>query len=362
MNETTLKVATKQNKHKGWIQGMDSLRFILALWVVLGHHDGIRESLTLWLDKDQLLERYLIGLSGNLFVGVAAVIIFFIISGIVIHFPYRDGKDLHLFDFLVKRYIRISLPMLVIVAIATPLDFVNPVLWSLYCELIYYTIYPILLIQIRKNGINPLIIISYILVAVFIFLDGYTVDSFIHQIPTDQGYDGNFMYHGVLYTWLIGLPSWLLGVKIAENFDLITGTKVSKSKILMLRASILLISIICSIARFHFSLSYTISLNLFAILAFFWISAEVSYLQKKKSLPWLESAGKWSYSIYLCHMPVFFIIAHYMQGLTQYIQWMISVPAVLVFSYVFYLLLERPSHKLAKGFNKKAFFALKKAS
>src|SRR5690242_18982998 len=100
-----------------------------------------------------------------LFCGPAAVIVFFVISGFCIHYPFRGVERLQVSSFLARRYIRIGIPALAAMGLAgwtgvqalllkSPsfaftLDAIRHVndghtglIWSLVCELIYYTCYP----------------------------------------------------------------------------------------------------------------------------------------------------------------------------------------------------------------------------
>lgn len=61
---------------------------------------------------------YLLALIEHSFFSIGAVITFFVISGIVIHFPYRFGKPLNIKEFYVKRNLRICIPMLLVALVA----------------------------------------------------------------------------------------------------------------------------------------------------------------------------------------------------------------------------------------------------
>jgi len=67
------------------IKGLDSIRFLLAFTVLVGHM-GLQ-----FPDFSKLNNVYIINflkLFGLIFNGPAAVIIFFILSGFVIHYPF----------------------------------------------------------------------------------------------------------------------------------------------------------------------------------------------------------------------------------------------------------------------------------
>src|SRR5690606_11599120 len=105
-----------------------------------------------------------------------------------------------------------------------------------------------------------------------VYLDSVAINDFINQ---QKVYNGNYWQHGTELTWLLGLPCWLLGVKLADELDRISNT--STGKIYTVRLLVFIAAFICSFARFHLSLSYTISLTLFAILSFYWIKSEIGF-------------------------------------------------------------------------------------
>src|SRR5262249_38787338 len=91
------------------INGLDSIRFILACWVAIGHiglfplFEGVDTASKLgWLLK---------GLYNASVNGPAAVIVFFVISGFCIHFPFRNGDFPRLARYYPRRYFRILTPL-----------------------------------------------------------------------------------------------------------------------------------------------------------------------------------------------------------------------------------------------------------
>lgn len=332
--------AAVNSSKRDWIQGLDSLRFILAIIVVIGHLSPGQS-----IVSDGPVQSAIRGILGNTFVGVGAVIAFFIISGIVIHFPYRDGKQIDIKEFLLKRYIRVGIPMLAIVYLGDllSLSISDFPFWSLYCELIYYTIYPFLLQFLRKYPDNRLLIPCILITGYFIVaLDSTVITDLLTQ---QEDYNGNYWQHGVTLTWFLGLPSWLLGVNIAQN--LTRQKKTSPKRIYAMRLLVLFAASICSFARFHLSLSYTISLNVFSLLAAYWIEEEIYFWRCTRPSVWLENAGKWSYSLYICH-PLPWLVIPTLIKQASALSFLIQLGVALLFAYLFYLLVERPSHILAQ--------------
>ncbi|RNL51135.1 acyltransferase family protein [Pedobacter jejuensis] len=325
--------------HYKWVSGINSIRFILALIVVLSHFEN---PIAIYFKSS---ETPIINLTGSfigiLFNGVAAVIAFFIISGFVIHQSSKDSS-IKWQSFIIKRYVRILIPLLFVFVLGYRLNHPEKhVVWSLICELVYYTLYPILK-QLEVNWKKLLIysfIVSYVLIALIAWND---VLAFVHQ--NDYKYHGNYWQGGIFLTWIIGLPCWLLGVLIAENLN--TLKNVSTSKIISYRLFVFFLSVVINFLRFHNHLSYILIMNLFALILYKWIKSEIAYYQNHKPFVILEKAGEFSYSLYLFH-PVFYV---FLSSLIQknIANYFISLLLTMLGSYIFYLLVEKPSHYFAR--------------
>jgi len=325
-------------KNKTWIKGVDSIRFILALIVLLSHFDDPYRRLCLQSTSEPI--RLLGNFLANAFNGTAAVIAFFIISGFVIHYANKDGIK-SLSTFYIRRFSRIMIPLLMIYLIG--IKFNHPdksVIWSLICELIYYAIYPFLF-KIKTSWLNKFIFF-YIIASIVIVVKAHSaVSALFTQSNTD--FQMYYWQLGVLYTWIIGLPIWLLGVLIAENIDELKS--ISFNKILLLRISVFVVSILLTIGKTYWNLSYLLSMNIFAFLLFKWFKAEIIYYKNKQPIWLLEYMGKFSYSLYLCH-PLIYTILLIGMGSTLFTYPLMIV--ITIFSaYLFYLAVERPSHILA---------------
>jgi peptidoglycan/LPS O-acetylase OafA/YrhL len=238
--------------------------------------------------------------------------------------------------------------MLIAVVIAVNLNGIWLIpIWSLYCELIYYTIYPVL----RRLPIGWKVQF-WIAFAISIFLmfslAHDELQSMISQ--SDLNYTGSYAVLGDLFTWLIGLPCWLIGVIIAENIDSIRRT-IATPKIYFVRMMMLVASMIIVGLKAHWYVSYLFTLNFFAPFVGYWIAAEIVYYRNHKPSALLEYAGKFSYSLYLLHV----ILA----GTFVYLfsNTLASYPLIIVFtlfvSWIFYILVEAPSHKLSRYLAKK---------
>ncbi len=340
---------TKSMEHKQqakWFYGVDSIRFILAFVVMLSHFDNVY---ALSLKTSALLPvKVFAAFLANAFDGTSAVIAFFIISGFVIHYPSKNGIG-NVWQFWMRRFLRILVPLVIIIAAGSFFDHPEKtVTWSLYCELIYYAIYPLLL-KINYSW-QTKFIAAWILAAVFIGVGAYH-DVYALITQDNNQYHGYYWQFGNGLTWIIGLPCWLLGVLIADKID--QQKPVTFSKVVIYRIIVFGISCFCSMAKFHLHLSYIISMNIFALLLYKWLRAEIVYYRNKRANVTLEKMGKFSYSLYLCHPLIFVLLKQWMavDNLTYALFIVLTVTA----AYLFYLVVERPAHQLARGINRKYF-------
>ena len=328
---------------KKWFEGINSIRFILAVIVILSHFD---DPFIAELKNSSLPIYHTAGvLLANLFDGTAAVLAFFIISGFVIHYPNKNGiKDLK--RFWTRRLIRIFIPLIIIFFIG--IKFGHPekaVVWSLICELAYYIIYPfIAAVPIKWLG---KVVIAFIITFVLILIKGQNdILSLLKQ--SDLGYHSYYWQTGPFLTWVIGLPVWLMGVLLAENIDKLRNTTFNK--LLFLRISVFIYSCVLTYGRSKLYISYLLSMNFFAIWIYLWIQAEIVYFRNRKASALLEKAGKFSYSLYLCH-PLLYLLLSFWLNKTE-ANYPIFILLTFILSYGYYLAIEKPSHLLAERLTK----------
>jgi peptidoglycan/LPS O-acetylase OafA/YrhL len=321
------------------LYGLDTIRFFCALWVVMGHYGA--PPLPGFIDKSTAPGLLTIGVYNNLTSGPAAVIVFFVISGLCIHHPNAQGLRIpNLSAYLTRRCLRIFPPMLVATAIGQWVVnvklalFEQTILWSLLAEIIYYAIYPGLL-WLRRclKGWTPMILVTFaaaLLVA-----------------ATDPS-AGDYPSYGRYMNWLLGLPCWLLGCDLAERVGRVPDHEPDQT-IWLWRGGILLLATTCSVARFHSPFGYPWTLNFFAIAATAWLFQEAVRFQRIRPLSILERAGTWSYSLYLVH-PL--AMASYrllpFDQSRSFMGWCMHMSFILVSSYIFAVLFEFTSHKLAR--------------
>lgn len=322
---------------------ISSLRFVLALCVVIGHF-GLPILRTPPHNKILWAVRALLGISFN---GPAAVIVFFVISGFCIHFPNRKGLAVKSWRmYFARRYLRILIPMSVAIALSVPLKMQfgllsYSILWSLLCEEIYYLIYPMLLIARDRIGWRNLMAIAWVLAYLTVLTKPHAV-----------GYPS----YGSGLNWLLGLPCWLLGCKLAENFDKLDTTPVSRAQIWAWRGSAYALSALLRALQFHSPLHPPWTLDLYAVFGYFWIAQEIRYYRSQNRKPAFENLGEASYSIYLTHThgPALLAMLPVAATLSPNAAWYSMVTVSAVFATAFYLLVERPSHRFARRYAKRA--------
>jgi peptidoglycan/LPS O-acetylase OafA/YrhL len=326
---------------RGRVAGLDSLRFVCAFIVVLGH--GVHPPLMEGADKaSHWLVFLLNGLINNLYNGPAAVIVFFVLSGFCIHWPYRDGSPFRVGEFLARRLVRIGLPLLVAVGVGLALnmrllDFNATILWSLFAEIIYYALYPVILPLARRFGFTALVVVAYVLAAAV--------------VVTQPNPYGNYPAYGQHLTWVVGLPCWLVGCWLAERMRP-GGAELpvlSERRMWFWRAGMFGLMVLLSGLRFHTPLKYQYTLDFFALAVVWYLAREIPASQRRPPAAWLERVGRWSYSLYLTHLlALAFFLLLPVPNLGYFFNWWVKLTLVLVTAYGFYQLVERPSHVLAQ--------------
>jgi peptidoglycan/LPS O-acetylase OafA/YrhL len=326
----------------GRLAGIDSIRFLCASIVLLGHLHPLAD--LLHGEGKPLPLQIAAGAFNGLFNGPAAVIVFFIISGFCIHFPFQDGRRIALPAFFARRMLRLIPPALAHLLILRYVlsDFgtiIQTTLWSVLCEAIYYTLYPALLALRRRTSWLLLIAASYAFAAAVLFT---------HQEVIRHGLNQFFSLGWS--TWILGLPCWLLGCWLAETLP---NLKLpSTPRIWLWRLAMIAAMIVIHLLRSHGSFllaSNSFTLPLFAPFATWWLGLEILYARHHGVIPWLERAGRWSYSLYLTHPLVIpFLGVCGLDAFAQTPHWHPAVLAIAVAaSYAFFLIIEKPSHRLA---------------
>jgi peptidoglycan/LPS O-acetylase OafA/YrhL len=312
------------------------MRFIAALWVAVAH--GIGLPLRQLLDGGGALSRALYQANDAAFSGPPAVVVFFIVSGFCIHLPFVRADKIELREYFVRRYVRIGGPLVVVLLVSRLWS--NPaaqasldVLWSVYCEIAYYTLYPLLFLILRAYRLEVMIVAATVVSALLI------LTHWTYMYPWQFG----------LLTFLTAFPAWLLGCLIAEK---ISKDELPRSNfsIWYWRAGAWIYSVFALLGAFHLPvrIGYPATLLVFAFYCYFWLQHELHRWRLNAPWRWLEAAGAWSYSMYLVHMSVIAVFKEWQLPMPLLVKWALDVGAVLLFSYVFYVIVERPTHAAAR--------------
>lgn len=324
--------------------GLDAIRFFCALVVTVGHIGvpwGFIWGMGLPFSEPVRMA------SGLLINGPAAVIVFFVVSGLCIHYPTSNGAPLMLREYYTRRFIRIGVPAVVAASAwvyikGTPASWWDTVFWSVFCEVTYYLLYPLILQLKQRYGWRPILstafVISFVLAALNVDVSRENYNSYVSLGA---------------WTIVVGLPCWVLGCVLADYRDKFSTP--SKVMIWLVRFFVLFVSSVLMIVRFHTDTVISgnvITLNIFALLVFLWIGFELKYGASHAPSRILERAGSWSYSLYLTHplahsIALLFGLGGILDG--AYTKNIVVLILSLGFAYIFFLLVENPAHNVAKS-------------
>ena len=101
--------------------------------------------------------------------------------------------------------------------------------------------------------------------------------------------------------------------------------------------------------HFKLHISYTLTMVWFGVLAFLWVRAELAHGKISAPNHYLVAAGAWSYSLHLVHVQGAEVLGPLrLPSLGPVLDWPLSMASSIAFAYLFFLLVERPSHRLAR--------------
>jgi peptidoglycan/LPS O-acetylase OafA/YrhL len=313
------------------VKGLDTLRFVAALWVAFSH--GAAPPLKLIPGAESGPLHWIAGGFEAAYNGTAAVVVFFLISGFCIHLPNLGADRLDWPRFLVRRFVRICLPILAVVALVHALGerFVQAedgVLWSVYCELVYYALYPALFVLLKRWRVSRVLIVSAAISAVLL---AFKPNAFL-------------LWHFGPLTWLFCAPFWLLGAWLAEQYA--RGESLRAGSIWLWRGGAVALCVGATVALYHLpvKVGYAWTMPPFSLYVLLWLKREIAEGEDRGAVGFLEALGAASYSLYLMHN----IVLEGLGAPISAISWGLTVVALTVATGALYLMVEYPSHQLAR--------------
>jgi len=331
-------------KTQGRFPVLDALRIFLAFWVTMAHFGVF--PLFAGVDTATRFGRTLVHGWSSIVWGNPAVIGFFVISGFCIHLPFRNAEDLSIGRYYARRYIRILVPVSAAIAITQLTGdrqtifgkhdvLWSGVLWSLFCEEIYYGVYPMARWIRRRFGWAILLAPAFLLAVIL---------AVICRNALNGSLPGAVEAAAILY------PVWLLGCVLAEQSDRLPAVD-STWTIWGWRFLAWLGSWLCEMLHFKYGVTRPQVLLCFGVLAYLWIRKEIEYSKLHPAWAQLVSAGLWSYSLYLMHIPAIMLFKKLpLPSLGYNLNWCANIAFIMAASYLFYRCVERPSHRLARKF------------
>jgi peptidoglycan/LPS O-acetylase OafA/YrhL len=306
-----------------------------------------------------------------------AVIVFFVLSGVVLALPYVRGRGREYGPFMMKRFCRIYIPFLVTIVMAgalwwaidprstdyiaphgewmlpvdlplflghvfmvglTGMSVLNPPMWSLIIEMKVSAFFPILVACVRK--------VSWFIVP----LAGAVWYGAARMFVVFDGADNFYMADTVLGTFLLVayyVSYFLVGILIAVKMEDLV--RVMRAVPVWLHGVIVagILGMPYGVLKAHFLVGemWYGGVACYLILACIAFSKVDAFLCRAP-LQWL---GRVSYSLYLIHLPVLLAAVY---GLHDYMPlWMIltlCVPVILVLSAAVHRWVEVPAMALGQ--------------
>jgi len=290
------------------------------------------------LDTLRLVAAAIVALSPGAAFPLAAAVVFFVISGLCIHRDAALGAAERAGPFWLRRSIRILVPLAAAQGLAILLGAkaragLDVALWSLWCELIYYALYPFLRPAFRRHGVANLTIVSLVIAGAVVVLRW--------GAPDYAGFS-------VWFAWLAAAPAWMLGCLMAEQLAAV-GSGAGMGCVWGWRLAVCGYAALAmaAVARSPIVIGYPALLFPFPVLAYLWILAEIRQAERRGVWRALEWGGRRSYSLYLVHGLAIAVTPLSASALGA--TWGLRLAAILAGALVFHAIVEAPAHALARA-------------
>jgi peptidoglycan/LPS O-acetylase OafA/YrhL len=352
---------------KGYIKGIDGLRAIAVIWVMLGH---VATSID-WTAVTVIDKLFVLLINSN-WVGVQ---LFFVISGFLITKILLEGKDQQhqIRNFYIRRSLRIF-PIyyitLAYIFIALPLFNATPTwldsvteqqwwfwtylnnwsrpfyefggithLWSLAIEEQFYLIWPFIVVFLSTKRVMQISLFMVISAPIARFAMYYYAGNF--GMTDEQG--SRAAYNFTFARWdAIALGAYL--AVLMTNKAAVAWLSAHGKKLLIIVIAVIAVQIVVnhnftSVAQGIGILNQTTASFAFAIALFFVVVNSDKPMVSFLELSWMKSIGKVSYAMYIFHLPLMmFWLKLSPPDLTGVNQWLV-VPVVLSYTAGFTLLI-----------------------
>ncbi len=384
--EATSKEDDDQNiRHMKRLGVINALRGLSALAIVLYH---VR--LPLWVgwteisahpEKYSLIDQALAYPGAGCHFFGQAVMLFFVLSGFCIHYPYAgQARLLELKSYAIRRVLRIYPPYFAAVALSLVATYasyhywglrdpssehflrsflmtqnyppnagqidINPALWSLPVEMELYLAYPIFYLCLVRFGLSISIGFALAITLAGQILRLYSGDEFPY-----------IDWHNFTLYWLTWCGGAWLAEKLATNSLPKCGLGWTSAMLIAFGLAI------CGDSKVFNWFEYEPGRRLiwggFFFLLVAWCLQRSPYTEDSSS--WtgkaLNGLGSISYSLYLTHYPLLIICGHLIVGPrldlaegkpSNFLVSLGFTAFAIVFATIFYALIERPCHRWAR--------------
>jgi peptidoglycan/LPS O-acetylase OafA/YrhL len=350
---------------------LDAMRGFAAMVVVLSHcfrsYENTSEGFLWWLEKTPL--RLLVS-------GRPAVILFFVLSGFVLAVSLEAGIRYR--DFIIRRFCRIYLPFAASIVLAAALysaipeggvpgfsawfhraapvtwtelaghflmvgdfqgSYLNRVIWSLAYELRISLVFPLIMWVTYRYPTWRVLAASTGLA-----LLAYAALRSMGYGPRDLHFSSSFA-SGLLMTVHFSLY-FVMGAALAKHRQRLIGMAASYTP--LVRFGILVVSGVVLLGANMFITDITLGIFSAVLIVLVLAGGGLTngiFLSRPALF-----LGRVSYSLYLVHMPIFFVLAHTMfnGGLPRDLVWIVWPAAALAAAAIAYHLVEHPSHRLGR--------------